>query len=470
MKFKGPNKIQMSAESFLGGHVHTGQTRCLPYGGRQIKATVVHEGAGHYESGYDTQDALIRTASGEYFLAREIEREVREHTGYSGEPKFQLPGEGYWLRVKRLTTRGALLVALQHSDAALRADLLDVLPEPTRRSTTRRFADGSMAVTLHIQPEPARLVLAACEIDACSPVREVYDGLRNEVRAALERGPSRAGEIVTIFDDNAPSEDAPATGHLLRVVNPDGTIHAEAKLNGYLFRDLQARAEMEICREDWQYTLTDMLQRGLRVVNEPGKIVELDDRAMDLVERYDEENRARHEGRGIEVSDIVNGAIRSILESDLEGDTILCRDVEEAMQARNGISNDDHEEKSEVETEEEEGTATGKTADHAVNTRYIFKYPAKGERHARYREIELTPAQMEMAQKAGEAFGLNPRAFLRRLLDLNLPGQPFVLGDGSGKLATCFAPSTSLLPASTRRCSSGLSARRKAAASAWTST
>ena len=74
MKFKGPNKIQMSAESFLGGHVHPGQTRCLPYGGRQIKATVVHEGAGHYKSGYDTQDALIRTASGEYFLAREIER------------------------------------------------------------------------------------------------------------------------------------------------------------------------------------------------------------------------------------------------------------------------------------------------------------------------------------------------------------------------------------------------------------
>ena len=107
---------------------------------------------------------------------------MREHTGYSGEPKFQLPGEGYWLRVKRLTTRGALLVALQHSDAALRADLLDVLPEPTRRSTTRRFADGSLAVTLHIQPEPARLVLAACEIDACSPVREVYDRPPKPVR------------------------------------------------------------------------------------------------------------------------------------------------------------------------------------------------------------------------------------------------------------------------------------------------
>ena len=177
-----------------------------------------------------------------------------------------------------------------------------------------------------------------------------------------------------------------------------------------------------------------MLQRGLRVVNEPGKIVELDDRAMDLVERYDEENRARHEGRGIEVSDIVNGAIRSILESDLEGDTILCRDVEEAMQARNGISNDDHEEKSEVETEEEEGTATGKTADHAQHAVHL-QIPGQGRTpRALPRDRVDARADGDGAESRGSLWP-EPSGLSAAVARLESSRPTFVLGDGSGKLA-----------------------------------
>lgn len=199
-------RIKMTKRSFLGLDVEVNNYYRLPFAGSAVDTTAVHVQNGYYKPGYRFSQAVCRTDEGGYFLAREISR-YDWGTGAEDVPDFTLPGNGHWLRVKRLTLRGALLFALEHSGAEFRTDVLTFLEAAAPASAVRHFADGSMAVTLHLKPRTAALLMEACEEDEWTPLTFLHDATRASVAGRLARTSIAQSYIDTVFNDEAPDEE-----------------------------------------------------------------------------------------------------------------------------------------------------------------------------------------------------------------------------------------------------------------------
>ena len=218
------------------------------YQGQSIQAQKVNEMSGHLTVGifpgnwhldHVGDEALLRDAAGQYYLQRKL-----AILDEDGTTQRHASGRTH---VHRLSLKAAAMWAVMRCNACtndLRHDLAAAL-SVNHLSTTHHFADGSMAVTLHLKPEPARLVLGACEIDECSPLTQVYDGLCNEVRAALEHGRDTDEEIVAIFAGNAPSEEEADARTVVNLLETDGKLYASVPLEPDLAAMLEELAQDE---------------------------------------------------------------------------------------------------------------------------------------------------------------------------------------------------------------------------------
>ena len=84
------------------------------------------------------------------------------------------------------------------------------LVEPATTSGTRHLTDGSMVVTLHLKPEPARLVRTAATLNEQDVLTEVYGHVQSCVLGRLARTTADQDEMSAIFEDNAPVEEEEA--------------------------------------------------------------------------------------------------------------------------------------------------------------------------------------------------------------------------------------------------------------------
>ena len=245
------------------------------YQGQEIQATRVNYISGAITTStvdHEGDEDLFRDKAGRYYLRRQLSRLDSE-----GECR---PASGRTL-VHRINVNAAILWAttrLNSETLDLRADAAALLMEgrgyidrnPSHLTTKQRaelanigagqgkpplaspainvvrhYADGSMAVTLHLKPEPARFVRAACEIDGCSPTTELYDGLRNEVRSALESNRSRDEEIIAAFKDNKPDEEEADERTVVNLRHTDGRLYARVPLEPDLEAMLEEKAREE---------------------------------------------------------------------------------------------------------------------------------------------------------------------------------------------------------------------------------
>lgn len=118
-------------DRFFNGDPESGEEYPLPYGGRLVDAVVVTGIGGYYKPGYGFGEALCRSADGSYFLVREVARswKWREDRGIYGwdHRQFTLPADHFWLRVKKLTFRAALLYVTNGMSREFREDVFALL-------------------------------------------------------------------------------------------------------------------------------------------------------------------------------------------------------------------------------------------------------------------------------------------------------------------------------------------------------
>ncbi len=184
--------------------------KTINYQGREIEVDQVCGWSGDLairpEVWHQGKEEIYRDADGQYYLARclqwlDIEGSTNRHAFYG-------------LHIHRITLRTAALWAVVRANngegGGLRDDLNAALQALTSTSATRHFADGSMAVTLHLKPEPAGLLREACKANHRAPLAEVYAALRCSVVSDLDDGDSLGSldALGAVFDDNAPSEEA----------------------------------------------------------------------------------------------------------------------------------------------------------------------------------------------------------------------------------------------------------------------
>lgn len=84
-------------------------------------------------------------------------------------------------------------------------------------NTTEDLADGGMVICLHLKPEPARLMRAACLLDERSPMETIYLAMASDVTSAFSGGREAEAEMEAIFDDNAPEKEEPSSGMAVRL-------------------------------------------------------------------------------------------------------------------------------------------------------------------------------------------------------------------------------------------------------------
>lgn len=84
-------------------------------------------------------------------------------------------------------------------------------------NSTEELADGGMVICLHLKPEPARLMRAACLLDERSPMETLYLAMASDVTSAFSGGREAEAEMKAIFDDNAPEKEEPSSGIIVRL-------------------------------------------------------------------------------------------------------------------------------------------------------------------------------------------------------------------------------------------------------------
>ena len=332
----------------------------INYQGREIEAVEVNQMHGYLGItapqgncwlAHDGDEDLFRDAEGQYYLRRTLKL-----WDYDSTSERHASGRTH---VHRLSVKAAILWAIMRCNAqtdALRRDAVKVLTRPPVVNGLRGFADGSATLTMHLKPAVASLVRAVGEMDGDTPLGVAYEGLSEYLVGSLtqEGGRQREQELLKIFSDNAPEEYRSEQLVTLRLLMPDGAIAGETALSRSLFDSLRDRAT--VYDGALAYVVNDLLERGLRMVNERGRIIELDDRAETLLERYHRQEYGEPEWSKTMPADIVNGVLVNWLEAMLrihEGRTDDDA-IEEATRRRViGIMDDEEEEEGQEEGDEQ---------------------------------------------------------------------------------------------------------------------
>lgn len=339
--------------------------KAINYQGQSIQAETVAYIDGNFTTAilpeestleHQGREDLFRDAEGRYYLRRELCVWDVDGTG-ERTPQY---GE----HMHRLSTKAAILWTVMRANPVtndLRREARDVLAGPAVLNPTRRFSDGSMVVSLHLKPAVASLVRAVAEAEDDTPLGIIYTGMEQYVIGALVQGGGRDRErdLEALFADHAPEENQLAKRAKLRLLAPDGAVNAEAELSCYLLTRLQKHTDTH--QYDWQYTLTNLLEDGLRMANEWVKIVELDDVAETLLRRYHRQEYGEARYENVMPGDVVNGVLVNWLEATLkihEGRTDGDAIEEARSRRRHGLSDEDNEVIKQAEEANEDGPCT----------------------------------------------------------------------------------------------------------------
>lgn len=119
-------------------------------------------------------------------------------------------------------------------------------------NSTEELADGGMVICLHLKPEPARLMRAACLLDERSPMETIYLAMASDVTSAFSGGREAEAEIEAIFDDNAPEKEEPSSGMAVRLDKEATEMvqrYLKATPRDYTIGDIVSGAVIEMMEE-----------------------------------------------------------------------------------------------------------------------------------------------------------------------------------------------------------------------------
>ena len=195
---------------------------------------------GEFQSWHSGDEDLYRDAHGQYYLARSL-----RFLDYDSELERKASGRKY---LHRISLKAAALWAVMRpfSDSdSLKRDLNAALAAPTSTSATRHFADGSMAVTLHLKPEPARLLRDACRGGEQSPVQFAYEALASHASCELRAGSLEIDDAIEAgFANHAPDDESDERT-VVNLLHADGSLYARVPLEP----DLEAKLD-EMARKE----------------------------------------------------------------------------------------------------------------------------------------------------------------------------------------------------------------------------
>ncbi len=97
----------------------------------------------------------------------------------------------------------------RRADEAERLTPIGVRASTMKWNSSEDLADGSMVICLHLRPEPARLMRAACLLDEgrSEPINFLYDSLQSVAVATIPGHYTDEAENEAIFEANAPGVD-----------------------------------------------------------------------------------------------------------------------------------------------------------------------------------------------------------------------------------------------------------------------
>lgn len=121
-----PEWRHLSPDRLFRRDPEAGQRVVVSYNGHRVAVTVMDATAGWYKPGFSFADALCRAEDGRYFLVREVGNDRLNDP--AGPPRFCLPADQYWLRVRRLSFACAARWLLRGCDKAARSEILRFLP------------------------------------------------------------------------------------------------------------------------------------------------------------------------------------------------------------------------------------------------------------------------------------------------------------------------------------------------------
>lgn len=377
-KFIGPRPRSLNTERFFDGDPQLGESYGLPYGKRVIGGEVVHHIGGFYREGIDMIEAVLRTKAGHYFLAREVYAESANYMeGYTPPaPAFAMPQGTYWLRIKRLTLKAALLMSTK---CVVGSDLMsDALEAMKPQATTDEGENVTVPLTLPMGLYRQILAMGAYDGDA-NIGETIVDDMEGDVTAWLESG-----------------------GLAKRNGRPN-----PARFLQKFERELDAGLHPDVYPPSLVFPVSREGEAELPF---------LDDHCRELVRGY---LAARPD---LDPRDVVNAAVEFF--------TCDPDDMESVDSSREAMAR--------AMARRTTGNPTPLAvkplpvpilkADRAQKDdgcqHFTFSYPPKAKRCGLRHMIKLNAEQMNLAQTLAPQFGLDVPAFLKKLVGRSLPGQP----------------------------------------------
>ena len=165
----------------------------VTYRGREVEARKVNYISGCVPTSSEDLDGdedLFRDDQGRYYLRRRLAHDKQE-------------------RVHRITPTAAILWATTRINSEtldLRRDAVAALKASTPTSAVRHSADGSMTLTLHLRPDPARLVRRAAAANEQSELLEIWGCIQSGTVGRIARTHIDQREMEAIFEGNPPGQ------------------------------------------------------------------------------------------------------------------------------------------------------------------------------------------------------------------------------------------------------------------------